>query len=174
MKARMAPLTRWILLLLPLVLLAAQTLWLYARVAGGVAITLPVTGVDPRDLLSGHYLSFSIQWPLPTSPCPDHLEETALCVAGGPPRYREDDTAAAACTLWVRGSCRGGQFHNGLERYYVPEAQAAKLERAIMDHRAAVVLSVQQDSGEALIRELLIDGMIWHQNPEFLSAAQAP
>ena len=49
-------------LLLPVLLLASVAGWKSWVVAAGNRVILPIQGFDPRDLLSGHYLIYTIDY----------------------------------------------------------------------------------------------------------------
>lgn len=51
-----------ILLFFPLAALTVWTGWLGTTRGLRQAVELPIQGYDPRDLLSGHYLSYQIDW----------------------------------------------------------------------------------------------------------------
>ena len=48
--------------IVPFCALIAWTMWLYVQQATGTEIKVAVTGYDPRDLLSGHYIQYTIDW----------------------------------------------------------------------------------------------------------------
>lgn len=52
----------FILLLLPVVGIGAWMLYLASFTQSAEIITLPVRGYDPRNLLSGHYIQYQIDW----------------------------------------------------------------------------------------------------------------
>ena len=145
-------------LLLPILALGAMT-WLKSHLRdSGTPITLPIEGFDPRDLLSGHYLTYRVDYA--AGDCPADTD-AAVCLA--PERsIVAADAIPHSCTLYIKGHCDSGQFRADVERFYIPEAYAQVLEQKVRDKKGAVELSVAAD-GTAVIRELLIDGVPWQQ-----------
>jgi uncharacterized membrane-anchored protein len=60
----------------------------------------------------------------------------------------------------IKGNCSGSQFKAGIERFYIPENQASKLDKDVRSKKGSIVLSVTPD-GHAQIKDLLIDGKSW-------------
>lgn len=48
----------------------------------------------------------------------------------------------------------------GLEKYFIPEEQALRLEEIVQSGKASVVLAVSRD-GQAMVKDLLINGKRW-------------
>ena len=136
-------------LALPVVALAAmigQQEWLRSRVT---VLNVPVRGVDPRDLLRGHYLTAGFEWNwerLPQAEADGRMPAGALCVIAidaRRPRVRflsdstADQATAGDCLLVVPGGMWGRDAFvpgtidttNGSIRLFVPETRAGELER---------------------------------------------
>lgn len=145
----------------------------------GTEWRIPVTGYDPRDLLRGHYLTFRYDWNWEkrmNTACSG--KECALCVqedmpssSYNPKVYMTSLTAAEKqCGSFIQGySHRINQFEigtkegYGLRRYYIPEAEARKLDRLLRgwdqsDHKFDMGLRVN-DAGQAFIEQMYIDGV---------------
>ncbi len=54
--------TLFFILLLPVICLFVWNCFLWYTKDSGAEITVPVMGYDPRDLLSGHYIRYRIDW----------------------------------------------------------------------------------------------------------------
>jgi len=157
----------------------------YAR-EGGQEITLPMEAVDPRSLLSGHYVQLNFT---------DRLEAGETCPAAGDWEWvvlrREGEiyvaTAGAASrsdaerlgSLPVKGSftCNAPTPANGdvsampgwlsldlgVDRFHINQTDALRIEQVLREQdpnqetRAFAVLSVGRD-GRARLKALLIDG----------------
>jgi len=128
----------------------------------GQEVILPITGYDPRDLLSGHYLTYRVEYGIEN-----------LCGNQNGHRKRGRDGYVClnpkqfsfypmdSCTLVIKGSCDGfNRFEAGIERYYIPEDRAKPLDKDVREGKASIVVSVQP-SGKAQIKDLLIDGKPW-------------
>jgi hypothetical protein len=176
---------RPVLILAAGLLLAAALIALVIREhqarAAGREVALTIQGVDPRDLLSGHYVAFGLAEPLrETEMCPVTLIDPALkggWVALSP---REDhwqatgmaaDRAAAARlgVLTVKGSATCDPNEHlirmkiGIDRFHASQAtaeQAARdLGRPVSDIRptAYALVSIGQD-GHARLSGVQIGG----------------
>lgn len=167
-------------LALPLVALAAmigQQEWLRSHVT---VLNVAVRGVDPRDLLRGHYLTAGFAWNWESRPGTDgRTVAGALCVIGIDSRQQasvrfvpdsaEDQTTLRTCKLIIPGSLWGSDgfvpatIHatNGSLKLFVPEVRAGELERLIRERPGALTvdLAVRAD-GHVSIQELRIDGRV--------------
>jgi uncharacterized membrane-anchored protein len=124
-----------------------------------------IGGYDPRDLLRGHYLLFSLRVdPLAVrEPCEDDAPEVCcLCLTRGDDN-RVTSAERASCAT-ARADCDGAlQISDAIRsvRYYVPEAHATELERRLREatqrEAAFAVVSIDAD-GNGRVRELQIDG----------------
>lgn len=153
---------------------------------GGQEITLPMAAVDPRSLLSGHYVQLSFTDQLaPDEVCPEAGDwdwvalrrEGDIYVAAGGASSREE--AQRLGPLPVKGgfSCSPPtppadgieglpgflMLDLGPERFHINQADALRIEAVLReqtigeDTRAFAILSVGRD-GRARLRALLIDG----------------
>jgi uncharacterized membrane-anchored protein len=148
-----------IALALPIVALAASAYLKSLQRESGTQVVLPIEGFDPRDLLSGHYLTYRVDYGLGENGCGDYQGQANVCLRPQP-RIAPEGGLAADCTLFIRGYCDSGRFSAGIERFYIPEEYAHDLEQAVRDKRGELVLSVGH-SGTAAIRDLLIDNKPW-------------
>ena len=126
---------------------------------------LKISGYDPRDLLSGHYLRYQYQFDRSFYDDTCGGGETidpgcCLCLA---PRdgTREPVVqsvqcgAVDSCLSWLRGSDVAGE-----QRYFIPAERAAELERALREHSASLRVSVTDD-GTLAVDTLLLGGVPW-------------
>lgn len=169
-------------LALPLAALAAmigQQEWLRSHVT---ILTVAVRGVDPRDLLRGHYLTAGFEWrweSLPTADDGRRAVEGVLCVteidAGQRPRVRfvpdaaQDQANPGGCRLFIPGTLWGKdafvpatiETANGSFKLFVPEVRAGALERLIRERPGALTvdLAVRAD-GHVAIQALRVDGQV--------------
>lgn len=101
-------------LIFPLTILIVWALYFSMFTKSAQEVTLPIMGYDPRNILSGHYLQYQIDW------------KRADC-------YQAD---------W-QGVCPTGAFKN-IDKYYVPENQARDLEQKINAGKGAIVFAYQK------------------------------
>ena len=141
---------------LPLALLAANATWHLYKLSQGVEIRLPIQGFDPRDLLSGHYLIYQVDYGLGDF-CPptthSQRQPHTLCL------YPKQSDATADCATALKGFCSNDGFKAGIERFYIPEQYAAPLDQAIRGQKGEIVIMVKD--GKASVKDLLIEGKPW-------------
>lgn len=141
----------------PIVLLFAFMVHKQRVVSEGVRVVLKISGYDPRDLLSGHYLIYAVEYGV-TPNCRlinSGRFQAHVCLSNrtfnvGP---------ANDCSLAINGMCENGRFVAGIERFYVPQENAYELEKHVMGRNAAIELAIK--SGQAQVVDLLIDGQSW-------------
>ena len=149
-----------IALLFPIVALGILTGYKHYKVTAGAEVILPIEGYDPRDLLSGHYLTYRVNY-----------ETKRICELGKgknhtgyiclEPRYFSY-FKPKNCQMVIKGTCDRSRFKAGIERFYIPENQAKKLDKDVRSKKGSIVVSVTPD-GHAQIKDLLIDGKPWNE-----------
>ena len=144
-------------LCLPLAGLLALTLYKEFIVNTGKQFVLPVEGFDPRDLLSGHYITYRIKFAIPDL-CTDAEQVQAVCLSGGGQHYATDDLTE--CDYPLPGECHGSRFETGLERFYIPQSDAAALDAAVRKGEGAIEVAVTP-KGRSVVSALLIQGKRW-------------
>jgi uncharacterized membrane-anchored protein len=165
-----------IALIFPIIVLFGVTVYKHVKVSTGQEIILPITGFDPRDILSGHYLTYRINYGAVTDVCAGTYEKNSRAYAclvrdvGDKENYRStihtysdsDEIENSDCAAIIRGRCNKGRFTADLEKFFIPEANAAPLDRAVRNRQGKIVLSVSS-GGNAVIKDLLIDGKSWKE-----------
>jgi len=167
-------------LALPLLALTAmigQQEWLRSRVT---VLNVAIRGVDPRDLLRGHYLTAGFEWNWERLPQPEadgRMPAGALCVIEIDAQRRArvrflagstgDQMTAGGCLLVIPGGMWGRDAFvpgtidsaNGSIRLFVPETRAGELEQLMRDRPGALTvdLAVRAD-GHVSIQTLRVDG----------------
>lgn len=146
-----------IALLIPILSLFALTVYKNILLSVGQEIVLPISGYDPRDLLSGHYLVYRIDYNV-GAVCAARVEERKAYICLEPKGffYEQPDS----CKKLIRGFCRSGRFEAGVEKFFVPDSRAQDIENMVRSKSASIVLSVTAD-GQAQVKDLLIDGKPW-------------
>lgn len=155
---------RWTLmlaLLLPITVLAANTWFAQQQRTHGDTVVLPIHGFDPRDLLSGHYLTYNIDYGInDETGCPASDIEAVVCLTPEAHVFPSDELPTS-CTQFISGSCdHDARFITKLERFYIPEQYAKPLEKYVQNNRGELLISLD-GTGNAAIRDLLIDGQPW-------------
>ena len=152
---------KYILISLIIPIIALLTLAIYKKYnfLTGYQIILPITGYDPRDLLSGYYLNYNIEYDV-TDICLNSAygENKHAYICLDPKIFSY--TRPYNCNLLIKGACIDRRFRAGIERYYVPKEDAKRLEKLIRSNKASIVLSVPKN-GDAQVKDLLINGKSW-------------
>ncbi|TGL77451.1 GDYXXLXY domain-containing protein [Leptospira yasudae] len=164
----------------PVAFFASEIVYLEFVKKSGKELILPVSGYDPRDLLSGHYLRYNIEYQsyslCQTAEGGEQLrpkaksgkdDETHCVCYSHPGKIEEGDGTFVEscnpetlqdkkiCKLYLRGECRYGRFTIGNERFYVNETKALDYEKRLRDENVHIRLKVDGD-GKAIT-----DSLIW-------------
>ncbi len=145
-------------LIVPILALAASAYLKSVQRSSGEEVILPINGFDPRDLLSGHYLIYRVDYGVEAG-CNAYQGQASVCLRPTRGIYPAGELPQD-CTLFIHGQCDSSVFSAGIERFYIPEEYAQVLEAKVRDQQGEVVLAVDSQ-GNAAIRDLLIDGKPW-------------
>lgn len=103
-------------------------------------IVLPVRGYDPRDLLSGHYIEYQIDW--------DRVD----------------------CNVFPDGKCDTAAFGDSWrgQRFYIPESRAGELDRLFRGRNSdtmkfSVAYAYVGKGRPAIAKKMLINGVEWSE-----------
>lgn len=147
------------LLLLPvaaLLMITFSKIWILQV---GQELELPISGYDPRDLLSGHYLTYRIDYGFPIECAPmSEGQDLFVCMS----LKTVSTERQAECSTQIRGQCRNGVFNAGIERFYIPESKATELTTALRERPSSILISILKN-GHAQVKSLRIDGKNWNQ-----------
>jgi uncharacterized membrane-anchored protein len=124
--SKMKNFMRIILLALPLMIVAGWAGYHEVNSRIGTEVIFKVRGYDPRDLLAGHYLTYEVVYDPPIMKC-ENNKPVFACLATGEVSSELDEE----CEVSLRGTCYWGRFRGNIERFYVPEAYARDLDRAL-------------------------------------------
>jgi uncharacterized membrane-anchored protein len=151
-------------LFIPILSLMILTAFKHWRMISGREITLPITAYDPRDLLSGHYLRYTVNYGISSicesgkSPLTTYHTPNYICLE--PPFFSQK--RPFPCTFFIKGQCHNGRFTAGIEQFFIPEDKAKQLEKMVQNKKASILLSISTE-GDAIVKELLIEGKPWHE-----------
>lgn len=149
-------------LLFPIIILASWVLSKEIQQHRGREVVLPILPYDPFNLLSGHYLSYSVDYGI-TDYCQkkqtkqkiNDRQSMQLCLL--PQRFWFDKNSThQPCELFITGYCKDSRFIAGIEQYYVSEARAAALEKAVRQKQAKIRILVTPE-GTAQVTDLFIE-----------------
>lgn len=128
---------------LPVIGLGVIWVLSYQRSLQGTVWEVPVLGYDPRDLLRGHYIEYTYDWPgLEDGEVPG--PGSMICLQGEAPRIDSIDIVRTGdpCPRPLRAAA-GDTLLAG--RLYIPQEKASDLEERLADPalRGIVRLRVQ-------------------------------
>jgi uncharacterized membrane-anchored protein len=148
-----------IALLFPIISLITLTFYKKHLLETGYEVVLPVSGYDPRDLLSGHYIIYTVDYGV-SNLCRNsaYLEEGYVCLDNKTFSFEKNPV----CKLVIRGTCSGGRFEAGIEKFYIPEDKAEILDKKVRGKKASILISISP-TGQAQVKDLLIEGKSWQQ-----------
>lgn len=167
---------RWLLagaLLVPLVALAFSWVSTHRMAQQGTEWLIPVRGYDPRDLLRGHYVQYSYEWPwAPVEKGAGDRPTAAdgpLCVTGRAPHIasvrllHDDRVEARTCAVIIRAAIGTRREVRGLETgiFFASQPRALALSRQLADSRLQGMIRVR-------VRE---DGLMRPVDMQFRPAA---
>ena len=148
-----------IALLFPIIALMSLTAYKKIKIETGSKIILKIEGYDPRDLLSGHYITFRVKYNAKNI-CKkleyNRARKAYICLDSN--QYFSYDKPAQ-CHSYIEGTCKGSRFKAGLNRFYIPQEHAHKLDKLVRNKNASIEVSVA--NGKALITDLLINDRSW-------------
>lgn len=127
----------------------------------GKKFTLNIVGFDPRDLLSGHYLTYRVQYLKDGKRiCSSSDKEKLYCFDN----MSAVDTQAEfpKCKYVVKAKCEHLRFKLGIERFYIPEEYSVELDKVVRDQKGKIIISVNTN-GDAQVSNLLINNMDWKE-----------
>ena len=128
----------------PILVLVLWVLFLTVKSIALPEVKVRIGGYDPRDLLYGHYIAYTIDWA--NTDCSQFSDKTCPI---------KEFESYAQKALW------GKQF-----RFYVPEQNAQELDNMFRNARGNHTFEVvyKYASGiKPLAKELLIDGQPWRE-----------
>ncbi len=141
----------------PILVLASLAAYKAYVLSLGVERIFPISGYDPRDLLSGHFLIYRIDYGIAES-CAEVIPELAGFLCLEPKAFHSSQPEA--CPTFIRGVCKNGRFEAGIEKFFIPEDQAKQLERQIQSQPASILIAIPAN-GRAQVKDLLINGKSW-------------
>lgn len=137
-------------LLLPLAGLGAAWGMTHVRAQQGTEWDVPIRGYDPRDLLRGHYVIYTYDWPGLEGM--ERWERYGdLCLHGTAPTIERTTLGAdGQCAHPVRAYAYSDDLDGGLftGRLYVSQAEGARLERQLTDPQLQGIVRIRlRDDG---------------------------
>ena len=146
-----------IFLLIPILSLLTLTFYKRHIVLTGDKVILPIEGYDPRSLLSGHYLIYRVTYPYRSICATSQTYTVYVCLKEKAMSRRKPN-----CRPVIKGKCENYLFKSGIERFYIPEKYAKKLDKKLRSSQSKATIEVSVlPSGEAQVTNLFFDGVSW-------------
>ena len=136
----------------------ALTLFKSSNFFMGREVELPIVGYDPRDLLSGHYLVYRVDYGVKNLCATPGEVQGFVCLDNRSFTQDRPDK----CSLFIKGTCKHLRFEAGIERFYIPEEKATMLDQMVRGKQASIVISIT-GSGHAQVKNLLLNGKPWEE-----------
>ncbi|RXZ64314.1 GDYXXLXY domain-containing protein [Pelagerythrobacter rhizovicinus] len=133
-------------LALPLAGLATSWATTHRAAQQGTEWLVPIGGYDPRDLLRGHYVIYTYDWPGLEGGSVDLAGEPVLCLEGqAPDLARVYLPEGEPCEHPVRASGGWNDPEGGLAsgRLYVSQERAAELQRRLADSKLQGIVRIR-------------------------------
>ena len=145
-------------IVLPILVIAFWISTYVFSVRTGRVVRLQIEGFDPRDLLSGHYLRYNVQYGMDI-PCQNKERRTVCFTPGDDGIWTVDSNmtydASPSCDVFLHGTCRYSRFEAGIERYYFPEE--FKRQLAVVPPASTIDVAITPD-GKGIVKALHVDG----------------
>jgi uncharacterized membrane-anchored protein len=162
-------------LTLPILALASLTAYHQYMYRTGEDVILPISGYDPRDLLSGYYLEYKIDYGIKgvCKASPESITPALICLK--PKFFQYGNQPSQECSLFIRGMCTDDTFSGGIEQFFMSEENSKAVEKLLTSGKVKteVVLSVTK-TGYALVKDILIDGQSASHAVEKVKPQDAP
>lgn len=146
----------------------------------GSRLRVPIEGYDPRDILRGHYLQYRFKWNFDLQKTREFARKFKGVYYGQSgsdrlcmneilivyPLAHED--SEKECLHLIKGNLVINdpigtfEFLLGIERFYVPEQYARRLESMLRDSRPEVEFALNSQ-GRAVMVELYMHGRPWSE-----------
>ncbi|MCB1142125.1 MAG: GDYXXLXY domain-containing protein [Leptospiraceae bacterium] len=121
----------------------------------GLSYVLPISGFDPIDLLSGHYVTYRIDYGF--NPCESQGSQ-CICLHLGEETASYLDSCSTNrnhCDSVLHGECQSGLFRAGIEKFFIPEGKAEHYD-TIVRHGKSKIEIVIDKNGNALVKDLYL------------------
>lgn len=164
-------------ILFPLLALSGLVVKIEFDIRTGFHFKVPIKGYDPRDLLRGQYLLFNYDWNFDQDKVrsffdnnPDYQKkDVRLCVQENGKVYPIlNSDHSHDCKVKVIGqlsrssSGENPGFNLGIEKFYLDENYAKKLEEKLRTEPAEVELSVNSQ-GKPVLIDLFFGNLSWKE-----------
>ncbi len=149
-------------LLLPIVALVLLTLFKAYSLQSGLRFILPISGYDPVNPISGHYVTYRVDYAPDTCQQIEKglTEESCICLKLGEEATHYfvpvcEKSLLKDCDAFLKGKCNYGRFEAGIEQYFIPEDKADAIDKTVRKGKSKIKISVTKD-GKAIVEDLIL------------------
>jgi uncharacterized membrane-anchored protein len=142
---------------IPIFALFLLTIYKAFFISTGTKVTLSIVGYDPRDLLSGHFITYTVDYKIPELCANQDNQEQCVCIQKDETNYTLPTCTKrdrGSCKTFIKGNCKHGRLEAGIEKYYIPESKAKELDRIVRLGKSKIIVSVDP-FGNARVTDLL-------------------
>lgn len=139
-------------LILPIIALLYITIISKNTLSNGIDYELSISGFDPIDPLSGHFVTYRIDYGF--DPC-ENKETKCLCLEPNPLSISVSESCSTdSCTSILKGNCENGIFHAGIEKFFIPEERAKEYDTIVRVGHSKLIITIKGD--KALVKDLIL------------------
>ena len=143
-------------ILFPILILLILTFIKQNIYSNGKEFELNISGYDPIDLLSGHFVTYRIDYGF--NPC-DKIDSIDTCICLTQTEYPASNLESCdftkSCDAFLKGKCKNNFFEAGIEKYFIPENKAEEIDKIVRSGKSKVKIAVDK-YGNALVKDLIL------------------
>ena len=124
--------------------------------SNGKEFELNISGYDPIDLLSGHFVTYRIDYGF--NPCENtDVGDTCICLTIGENVVSKLESCdfAKTCDAFLKGKCKNNFYEAGIEKFFIPENRAKEIDNIIRTGKSKIKIAVDK-KGNALVKDLIL------------------
>jgi uncharacterized membrane-anchored protein len=143
-------------ILFPIISLLLLTFYKQNIYSNGKEFELNISGYDPRDLISGHFVTYRIEYGF--NPCEfNEVQEICICLSQSEsiPVKLESCDLVISCDAFIKGKCKNNIFEAGIEKYFIPENKAIEIDKIVRGGKSKIKIAVDK-KGNALVKDLIL------------------
>ena len=143
-------------ILFPIISLFFLTLYKQNIYSNGMEFELNISGYDPRDLISGHFVTYRIEYGF--NPCENiETEDICICLSQHESSVSKIDSCdiANGCDAFIKGKCNNNIFEAGIEKYFIPESKAKEIDKIVQSGKSKIKIAVDK-KGTAQVKDLIL------------------
>lgn len=140
-------------IIFPIVVLIIIVLNSISILKSGKEYELPISGFDPIDPLSGHYVTYRVDYGF--NPCEVEGVQ-CLCFDKYPKEniFIPDICGSSSCSFILSGECKGQSFIAGIEKYSIPEEKSDMIDKIVRKGKSKLIISI--NNSDVRVKDLIL------------------